>query len=95
MSWLRARTGLQGHGARLELQAANERAARTLPGDRENVAGKGRDSDRQRRCEDRGATAAAREEVVDILAGAVFTLILNSQVPGVRVSGSEQPRECA
>lgn len=40
-------------------------------------------------------SAAARVEVVDILAGAVFTLILEGRLPAARADGPEQEGEPA
>ena len=43
----------------------------------------------------RAQAAAARAEVVEILAGAVFTLLLEGRLPPPRSAKPEQHRECS
>ncbi len=43
----------------------------------------------------RTEAAAARAEVVDILAGAIFTLLLEGRMPPPRRAKPEQHRECS
>ncbi len=45
--------------------------------------------------DDGRAEAAARAEVVEILAGAIFTLLLEGRLPPPRHAKPEQHRECS
>jgi hypothetical protein len=53
------------------------------------------DRERERSAEDRAAAIAARTEVVEILAGALFTLLLEGRMPPARDDGEEQLGECS
>jgi len=43
----------------------------------------------------RAKAAAGRAEVVEILAGAIFTMLLKGHVPPARAEGAEQLGECS
>jgi hypothetical protein len=45
--------------------------------------------------QDRAATAAVRAEVVDILAGAIFTMILDGHLPPPRAEQPKQIGDCS
>lgn len=51
--------------------------------------------EREAEADARAKAATARAELVDILAGAIFTLILKGEAPGLRPAGSEQHGECS
>ncbi len=43
----------------------------------------------------RAKATAARAELVDVLAGGIFTLILKGEAPGLRAARPEQHGECS
>lgn len=50
---------------------------------------------RQREDEARAAAIAARAEVVDILATAVFTILLEDRAPALKPTPAKQQGECS